>query len=64
MSDTTTEKKWCAYCGAWGDHQSGYCVQMLRDREKVLNDENIRLRRLLEKQHDILCQHGLEEYGN
>jgi hypothetical protein len=26
--------------------------------------ENIRLRRLLERQHDILCQHGLEEYGN
>ena len=30
----------------------------------VLNEENIRLRRLLEKQHDILCRHGLEEYGN
>jgi hypothetical protein len=40
---------------------------LLFDTERRLatsNAENIRLRRLLEKQHDILCHHGLEEYGN
>ena len=33
----TDEKKWCAYCGVWSDHQSGYCVRLLRDREEVLS---------------------------
>lgn len=35
----TDEKKWCAYCGAWGDHQSGYCVPFLRDREVTLTHQ-------------------------
>ena len=33
----TDEKKWCAYCGVWSEHQSGYCVRLLRDREEVLS---------------------------
>jgi len=37
------EKKWCAYCGKNTDHQSGHCIQLLRDREAVLNSEIIRL---------------------
>jgi len=35
--------KWCAYCGKNTDHQSGNCLQLLRDREAVLNSEVIRL---------------------
>jgi hypothetical protein len=58
----------------WKFHTHDDIVNLARDLERelgeseririVLNAENIRLRRLLEKQHDILCHHGLEEYGN
>lgn len=24
------DKLWCAWCGVWGDHQSGWCPEMKR----------------------------------
>lgn len=48
------EKKWCAYCGVWGDHQSGYCVLLLRDREGTLLAENAKLCRELAESREII----------
>lgn len=59
MKAVTEREKCCRDGNAISD--------LLFDTERRLatsNAENIRLRRLLEKQHDILCHHGLEEYGN
>lgn len=33
------EKLWCAYCGVWGDHQSGWCFQGKVDQVEVLKAE-------------------------
>lgn len=33
------EKKWCAWCGAWGDHTSGECDDLQGGEvEAKLND--------------------------
>lgn len=26
-ADPATDKYWCAWCGKWGDHQSGWCAE-------------------------------------
>lgn len=28
--ETVTGKKWCAWCGVWGDHTSGSCEDLRR----------------------------------
>ena len=45
---------WCAYCGKWTDHQSGYCLQLLRDRERILNSEVIKLTKLMRDYIDFM----------
>ena len=40
-ADPAKEKYWCAWCGVWGDHQSGWCKDLkakLGDTPNELNE--------------------------
>lgn len=52
---TGQDRLWCAYCGVWGDHQSGTCSMIAKDQEIA------RLRTALEAADGLIVEcHGYE----
>lgn len=36
MSEKKQERLFCAFCGEWGNHQSGSCVELLLNKVYIL----------------------------
>ena len=39
IADPKTDRYWCAWCGEWGDHQSGWCKHLQDFRNSDEEDE-------------------------